>query len=352
MDVDRLFLHELAELDRRVRTNDEYATLMIAANLRKLLLDARPLALAVNETRRLRLTFLVNDQREDPASLRARIVEAGLFLWARQDGFDPFTAKPGSLPPSELRLGELLNVILLMWRGYEATVHEVIDYVAHVEGAVHAGAARSAKDIALREMAQQVAVGGSTPVVRSLMAVGRVVLRGLAPLRDRVIADLEKRGETSPVQPTRVPNASADSVIARLEGMGYHHKTPGKQTAAGGEIVRPVELYRWEDDVLESIVVVCEGDGIRLLTIGALPIGKVEPKLLDTRVGERFAEIAGIEVLTSDPVRAASWARANVAQPGASLTLGTVLLEVDPHLTMPGEDYRLTIAAIGARAVE
>lgn len=351
MDVRNLFLHELGALDRRLRSSGDYETLMIAASLRKLLLDARPLAIAVNQKHRLRLRFLAVCQREDAESLKVKLVEAGLVLWSRGDGFDPATAKAGSAAPSELSLPALLSCVLLMWRGYDATVHDVIDHVAHVGGAVHIGEPRSEKDAALRDMAKSVRVGGKSPEVQALLAVGRVVLRGLTPLREAVTADLAREGNGPRPAPIRLPGVSADEFITALERMGFHHKFDWQRTAAAATEVEPVELSRWDDDFFYNLVVVRDGPAIRLVTASLHAVRETKSAHADIVAGAYLASIATVDHLSPEPERVEAWVRANVAQPSATLLIGSTFFEIDAETTIPGQQYRLTIAAAGARAV-
>ena len=60
MDVDRLLVYTLGDLERRTASTDEYEVLMSAALLRKLLLDNRRLIDQVNRTHRLDLRFRIS----------------------------------------------------------------------------------------------------------------------------------------------------------------------------------------------------------------------------------------------------------------------------------------------------
>jgi len=72
VDVDRLFLETMNDLDRRLDAPvDEYDVLMIAPLLRKLLLDDSPLVHLVNRQRRVKFRFryATNGYREAAAAL-------------------------------------------------------------------------------------------------------------------------------------------------------------------------------------------------------------------------------------------------------------------------------------------
>jgi hypothetical protein len=55
MDIDRLFVYTLRDLEQRAAATDEYTVLMSAALLRKLLLDEGRLMDQVNRSYRLKI---------------------------------------------------------------------------------------------------------------------------------------------------------------------------------------------------------------------------------------------------------------------------------------------------------
>ena len=177
---DELFLETLADLESRCEPGrTEYDVLGIAGLLRKLLIDAQPLVDQVNRDRHLRLRFVINDRPipEDPLPM----------IWSMQDGFDPETAHRAF--PKEVKRDDLLTRPIVAVNGSAVSVRDVIRYGAHVKGAIHAGEPESDQERALVEVAAAMQVGGFDPGVRSLLAVTRVVLRGLQPLRQRILAE-------------------------------------------------------------------------------------------------------------------------------------------------------------------
>jgi hypothetical protein len=72
--------------------------------------------------------------------------------------------------------------------GLPVTVHDVIDQLAHIEGGVHTGDARTAKERALAEASRYFGIGGLPAGWRVLAAIARVVVRAVAPLRDAVVS--------------------------------------------------------------------------------------------------------------------------------------------------------------------
>ena len=90
-------------------------------------------------------------------------------------------------PPADLSRGAMLKCVVMMIHGEKLTVHDIIDVAAHIEGAVHAGAPSTPKEKALADVNRQLQIGGMAPATRSLLAVGRVTLRGLEPLRQAIL---------------------------------------------------------------------------------------------------------------------------------------------------------------------
>lgn len=176
MDADQLFVQTLKDLAARSAPGaTEYDLLQTAALLRRLLLDgSASLVHQVNRTRRQEVRYRAN--RRAPPS------DPAPTFWAIQDGFDPDTAVPGLSHPEALDLDQLLNAPLMLMGGQILSVREVIRYVANVAGGVHLGLPRTPKEQALASVGATIRLGGQSPEVRSLLAVARVVSKGLAPL--------------------------------------------------------------------------------------------------------------------------------------------------------------------------
>lgn len=201
-DADELFLNTLRLLsDHTQGKPTRFELLMVAAALRKLLLDGQnSLLIQVNRRRDLKLRFKVN-QKTAPG---------GAVLWWVLDGIDPeIFDKPGA-PPFDANLDQLLSRPLGRLRGVTITVKDAVRYFSNVAGGVHFGVPRNEKERTLAELdgrlsrgetARGTAVPGSDPAIsievdelsgplRSLRAVGRIVLRSLQALAGQVRADL------------------------------------------------------------------------------------------------------------------------------------------------------------------
>jgi hypothetical protein len=184
MDVDTLFLETLADLRRRSNAGPAYEVQQLAALLRKLLLDGQPLVDAANRTRRLRLRFRVYDG----SPYQDLVLSDGPMFYSLQDAFDPETVAVANARFAEVNRDGLLGRGLVLLDGIWFSVADIVKYVAHVEGAVHLGEPDDDKQRALA--ASDIRIGGyDSPVVRSLLAVARVVARGLEPLEARIRAD-------------------------------------------------------------------------------------------------------------------------------------------------------------------
>ena len=109
--------------------------------------------------------------------------------YAVEDGFDPASALVRPMPIEVNRDG-LLSRFVLLYRGSEITVKDLIRYVANIAGGVHVGRPKSTAEAAAQTLAEEMKVGGHPAGSRTLLAVGRVVTKGLDPLRQRVENDL------------------------------------------------------------------------------------------------------------------------------------------------------------------
>ena len=184
MDLDELFLETLDDLEARIRPERiEYDVLGAAALLRKLLLGGGgSLVLQANRApgRRLRVTYLVNLEPLDPKP-RAHAV---------LDGLDPASASTGV--PTELSLDAFLTTPVMRLDSTVVTVHDLIDYLAHTAGAVHAGSPTTDADRAIAAF-PKVKIHGVSFEVRAIVGIARVVLGGLSPLRQFVATDVAGR---------------------------------------------------------------------------------------------------------------------------------------------------------------
>lgn len=157
VERDRLFLETLQDLETRSAGRaTEYEVLRSAVLLRELLLDESPLVHQVNRDRKVPITFRANVS--DPIWEIAGSPPPS--FWARQDGFDPDTAAMRAPQIADLDLPAFLSQVIIVRRGTELTVKDVIRQVAHVLGGVHAGSAQEAEEHALAEVSASFRIGG------------------------------------------------------------------------------------------------------------------------------------------------------------------------------------------------
>lgn len=179
--AESLFLNTLRDLESRIPDTDEYVVLGISALIRKLLIDDFPLVDQVNRQHRLKLTFEITES--DPSVPGA----PEPTFYSVQDGLDPQTARPGK-PQKTVNRDQFFATVLAVAGGKSHTLREIVLFEANVMGGVHVGSPKEEKEKVLQAVNDAFAIGGYRNSLRQLQAVGRVVLRGLDPLRQAVIA--------------------------------------------------------------------------------------------------------------------------------------------------------------------
>jgi hypothetical protein len=181
--ADELFLQTLDDLRERVKLGKgEYDLMNAAWLLRKLLLEGEPLVHAVNRSRGLKIRYRLNDIAPPPDAEH----------WHAYDTFypDPW---PESRP-IDVKHDAFLRRVILVASRERITVHDLIDFIAHHYGAVHASPAEDAKTKALRDdawgrrvtMVEGQYSGQYSGPVYALRAVASVVLVALEPLAQEV----------------------------------------------------------------------------------------------------------------------------------------------------------------------
>lgn len=180
MEPASLFLSVISDLADRVRRPDEYGMLRAAALLRQLLLDERRLIDEVNRVHRLKIEVTVLDME---AYVETVLAERPVF-YSVEAGIDPSTGAFGR--PVKLSRDRFLKLRIMVINGHAVSAHDLIDQLAHIEGGVHIGSARTEKQNALAEAAKAFGIGGLPAGVSMIAAIGRVVLTALEPLRVKV----------------------------------------------------------------------------------------------------------------------------------------------------------------------
>lgn len=187
MDRDQLFLGIYRELEERTKAEpSEYNVLKIAGLLRQLLLDKHRLVDIVNSKTRLKKPHLdIKYEVMDKTPYQQMVEDLKPVFWTMQDGIYPKTALIAGRTKIVDRDG-LLSYKVMSFAGSNVTVRDIIMYEAHVGGAIHAETPRETVEKAIHEIANSVNVGGYPPQTRQLLAIARVVLDGLRPLKEQI----------------------------------------------------------------------------------------------------------------------------------------------------------------------
>jgi hypothetical protein len=78
---------------------------------------------------------------------------------------------------------QLLGTVLAVVNGKSYSLRDIVLFEANIMGGVHAGSPKEEKEKVLQALNSTLAIGGHRASLRQLQAVGRVVLKGLGPLR-------------------------------------------------------------------------------------------------------------------------------------------------------------------------
>lgn len=176
INTETLFTKTLEDIENRLSVTDRYEILLISGLIRKLFLDDHPLVDQVNKLHRVKLFFEITIPQNQPQN------EPPPTFWTVQDGLDPDTAPPFKQRYSATR-DQFFQTVVTIINSHAYTIREIVLFEANVVGAVHAGTAKTDKETALKQIDTEVSVGGYSSSLRQLLAISRVVLRALAPLR-------------------------------------------------------------------------------------------------------------------------------------------------------------------------
>jgi hypothetical protein len=144
-----------------------------------LLLDELPLLTEVNRSRQLKLTFKV---RHSPVPS-----PQDAYWWL--GGLDPDQAvERGSI--EEVSLKTLLAEPIIFLGADRITVRDMITLSANVRGGVHHGHALRRQHQLVESLRIKLELGDTPLELTAVVPIAHVVLAGLRPLRDLVLADL------------------------------------------------------------------------------------------------------------------------------------------------------------------
>lgn len=177
MNPDLLFVQTLEDLHRSLNSTSEYEVLRASHLIRQLFLDgANSLFLLVNRTHRLKPEYHFT-QVMPPA-------EAG--SWCAGDSLLPnYTSDEA--PPAALEWDKFLKIIVASHGTTNCSLHDVIDFFAHVAGGVHLAKPRKECEIALTDLHEHTNGQAMSPLAETLRAIGRIVLNGLSEVKEHVL---------------------------------------------------------------------------------------------------------------------------------------------------------------------
>lgn len=179
MEKFQLFIKTLDDIESRLASQDEYEILMISGLLRKLFLDKNRLIDQI-KNKKDKVRFIVNESKIISSPIKPD-------FWSIEDGLDPNTAVPGLHNQKIVNIDNFLKTPVMLVDGNLITVRELIKQIAHIEGAVHSGRPTSNKETVLKECSRTFGIGGLPAGIRLLRAIARVALKGLEPLKQKLL---------------------------------------------------------------------------------------------------------------------------------------------------------------------
>ena len=172
-----LFLRKLQDLRERSQSSDPYMVLGTAALLRHLLLDGTPLVTLANRRHGVKFRFEVNDS--PPA------IDQHTLMWSLGDGLDPdVVGDRGNRTP--VKRDRLLALPIIVLQGQKYSVHQVIDHVAIVDGAVHREEPSDDSGRLLAAWSKGLNIFGMSMTVQAMRGIAMVVSKGLEPVADAI----------------------------------------------------------------------------------------------------------------------------------------------------------------------
>lgn len=177
----QLFLKTISDLENKISSKDPYEILGASALIRKLFLDDHPLVDRINREYKLKILFHVCIPKPDPPGSPKPIVT---FV---RDGIDPSNIIYPGMIVSKLTRDKFFKVVVLTISGKEYTIKDVILFEANIMGGVHAGTPKSEKEKVLKALNDLLSIGGYAASLKQLQSIGRVILKALIPLKEKII---------------------------------------------------------------------------------------------------------------------------------------------------------------------
>lgn len=178
--LEHLFIRTLEDLEKHIKSHDDYELQKVAGILRKLLLDESPLVDLVNRNYRIKYSFHVTAPDKRPGK--------GIIFSCILDGIYPDTR--AEIAASEhISRDKLLAYEVICIKGKPYTVRDIILHESNVMGAVHASKPKKEEDIHIYTLNIFFPIiGGHRVSLSQLKGIGKVVLKGLDPIRQAINA--------------------------------------------------------------------------------------------------------------------------------------------------------------------
>lgn len=187
MNTDQFFIKTMDDLKARINSTDEYDNIIISGILRKLLIDGEPLVDLINRKHKLKIRFRINEP--EPPNRKS------LLVYSIEDGLDPDTSPPIH-KVMELNKEKFLSTKVMFIKDFEYSIKDIVKQVAHIDGGVHVGHPNNQKEESLYLFKQKWFLGGAPISMRTLRAIGRIVINSLEPLFSEVSTDLKNQLST------------------------------------------------------------------------------------------------------------------------------------------------------------
>lgn len=174
MDARAMFLDTITDLGHRIAGRpSEYDLTQAGGLIRRLCIDSPRLVDRVNSQHKLRLAFVV---AETSTMQEVMFAEGAPALFTEGDGLDPDTS-PRAFTLS-LGMRGFLETRIVWVEPHWYSVADVVRYLSHVQGGVHAGYPNDERDEALERSGAFLRLAGYPPAAHSVRAIGRVLLKG------------------------------------------------------------------------------------------------------------------------------------------------------------------------------
>lgn len=203
-----LFLQRCRQIEQLCSSEREIDFLDLAARLRQILLDQSPLIHAVN-TYGIKIRFRVVLLRPIWEELPF-IERKDLSFYSLEDGIDP--ELPNISPSAEimeLKLDGFLSHVICYTATEDITIGQAVKFAANVAGGIHHSPRPKPEHETQANLSGVWNVGGLPFGIRQIRAIGRVTLRGVAPLIAAVERELASPSE---LEPPEVRNIDTDPV--------------------------------------------------------------------------------------------------------------------------------------------